>query len=122
MRKTICMLLALLSPALALAQGELPQGAKDALWAAHPGYEIGVYDGWGNETRGQYAAVISKDGDNILCIAEKNVDDPAYVLTIDNTNAVYDGAVLPSLLIDTGGDSLFIYIQSGAYVAAYPCR
>lgn len=60
MRKTICMLLALLSPALALAQGELPQGAKDALWAAHPGYAVVVYDGWGDETRGQYVVVLKK--------------------------------------------------------------
>ena len=51
--------------------------------------------------------MISKDGDNILCIAEKGKGDAGYVLTIDNTDAVYDGDVLPSLMIDSGGDSLF---------------
>lgn len=108
MRKIACLLLALLgAAATAAAQGELPQGVIHALSAAHPGYEIGVYDGWGDERRGQYAAVITKDGDNILCIAEKGEGDAAYTLTIDNTNAVYDGDVLPSLMIDSGGDSLF---------------
>lgn len=107
MRKTICLLLCLLAPAIAAAQEALPQGVIDALYAAHPGYEISVYDGWGDEARGQYAAVISKDGDNILCIAEKGKGDAGYVLTIDNTDAVYDGDVLPSLMIDSGGDSLF---------------
>lgn len=108
MRKIVCLALALMcTAATAAAQEGMPQGAIDALNAAHPGYEIGVYDGWGDETRGQYATVISKDGDNILCIAEKGTDDAAYMLTIDNTNAVYDGDVLPSVMIDSGGDSLF---------------
>lgn len=114
MRKIACLALALLCAAApAAAQEGMPQGAIDALNAAHPGYEIGVYDGWGNETRGQYAAVISKNGDNILCIAEKGVDDPAYILTIDNTNAAYDGDVLPSVLIDSGGDSLYYTYSDG---------
>ena len=112
MRKTICLLLCLLAPALAAAQEGLPQGAIDALAAAHPGYEISAYDGWGDEARGQYAAVISKDGDNILCIAEKGEGDEGYILTIDNTNAVYDHEAPPSLMIDSGGDCLY-YIYGG---------
>lgn len=93
--------------ASAAALGELPKGAQDALQVAHPGYAVAVYDGWGDERRGQYAAVIKKGEDNILCIAEKAEDDAAYSLMVDNTNAVYDGDVLPSLMIDSGGDSLF---------------
>ena len=112
MRKTICLLLCLVAPALAAAQEGLPQGAIDALYAAHPGYEISAYDGWGDEARGQYAAVISKDGDNILCIAEKGEGDEGYILTIDNTNAVYDHEAPPSLMIDSGGDCLY-YIYGG---------
>ena len=102
------LLLCLLS-ACACAQEEiaLPQGVADLCARVHPGYAIAAYDGWGDETCGQFALILSRDGDNILCMAEKAQDEPTYSLTIDNTNAVYDGDVLPSVMIDTGGDSLW---------------
>lgn len=89
----------------------LPQAVTDLCVSAHPGYEIVRHDGWGDETFGQFALILSKDGDNILCMAEKTEADSAYQLTIDNTNAVYDGDILPSVLIDTGGDSLWYTYQ-----------
>lgn len=85
----------------------LPQAVYDLCAQAHPGYEIVRHDGWGDETSGQFALILSSDGDNILCMAEKEKEDSVYQLTIDNTNAVYDGELLPGVLIDTGGDSLW---------------
>lgn len=113
MKKIICLLLALLCPAFAAAQEELPLGVVDALFAAHPGYAISAFDGWGDESRGQYAVIVSRDEDHILCIAEKGEGDKVYTLTVDNTNAVYDGEPLPSLMIDSGGDSLY-YVYGGS--------
>ena len=111
MKKIVCLLCLALamaaSGACAQIDEALPQGVLDAISAERPGYDVLDYDGWGDETRGQYALVVSKDGDNVLCIAEKGKNDAAYVLTIDNTDAVYDGDRVPSVMIDSGGDSLF---------------
>ncbi len=110
MKKMLLFVLMLALPcvfACAEIKEKLPQAVLNLCAAVHPGYEIAVHDGWGNEQSGQFALILSKDGDNILCMAEKAQDEPAYQMTIDNTNAVYDGDALPSLLIDTGGDSLW---------------
>lgn len=106
--KWIFLALVMLCASACAAEGaKLPQGVREVCESVHPGYEIAVHHGWGNETGGQFALILRQGDDNILCIAEKAQDDPAYQLTVDNTNAVYDGDVLPSLLIDTGGDALF---------------
>lgn len=99
--------LCLITGAQAEEQTPLPKGVIDLCASAHPGYEIAARDGWGDESRGQFALVLSVPGNNILCMAEKEAGDAAYRFTIDNTNAVYDDERLPSLLIDSGGDSLF---------------
>ena len=108
-KRLICLLAGLMLAARACSAdgGVLPRGVHVLCAYAHPGYEIAAYDGWGDESVGQFALVLSRDGDNILCMAEKAKDDAAYAFTIDNTHAVYDGDRLPSLLIDSGGDSLF---------------
>lgn len=92
---------------MASAEAALPDPVARLLADVHPGYAISAHDGWGDDAQGQFAMVLSRDGDNILCIAEKKAEDAAYSLTVDNTDAVYDGGVLPSLLVDTGGDSLW---------------
>ena len=101
------MLAMLCASACADEAEKLPQEVIDLCASVHPGYEIAAYDGGGDSICGQIALILKQDGDNILCMAEKSEQDPAYVLTIDNTNAVYDGDVLPGLLIDSGGDSLW---------------
>lgn len=121
MRKllSLCLLLAFFS-CPALAQEPLPQGVAALCSARHPGYAISTYDGWGDESQGQYALVLSRDGDNILCIAEKAQSDAAYAFTVDNTHAVREGDQIPSLLIDTGGDSLFYsYWDDDLYKTGY---
>ena len=113
--KRICaaLLLAVMGSACAHAQEEpgLPAGVLAACEAAHPGYTVAASDGWGDGTWGQFALVLSQNGDNILCMAEKGKADAAYALTVDNTNAVLDGDALPSLMIGNAGDSLFYTYQ-----------
>jgi len=110
MKKTI-LLLWMISMLCTFACAEediqLPKAVLNLCAQAHPGYSVAAHDGWGDEARGQFALILKQGDDNILCMAEKGQDDAAYQLTIDNTNAVYDGDQLPSLLIDSGGDSLF---------------
>ena len=112
----------LLLCAWAVAEEEvrLPQAVQNLCAKAHPGYEMMAHDGWGDESCGQFALILKQGEDNILCIAEKTQEDAAYRLTVDNTNAVYDGDVLPSVLIDTGGDSLFYtYVNEDGSSAHY---
>ncbi len=98
----------------------LPEGVRTLCEAAHPGYAVAAYDGWGDETRGQIALVLSRDGHNILCIAEKAEGDAAYAFTVDNERALREGEQIPSLLIDTGGDALFYtYLDGEAYMRRY---
>ena len=116
MRNVVIVLAALLMLAAhSCASGvtPLPRGVHVACAYAHPGYEIAAHDGWGDEGFGQFVLVLSKNGDNILCMAEKAKEDAAYVLTIDNTSAVYDGEKIPSLMLEGGGDSLFYTYYEG---------
>lgn len=103
----LMMLVILCASACAEEAVELPEAVLKLCEQAHPGYAVAMYDGWGNADVGQFALILSKDGDNILCMAEKAQDEAAYRLTIDNTNAVYDGDALPNMMIDTGGGSLW---------------
>ena len=110
MKKTI-LLLWMISMLCTFACAEediqLPKAVLNLCAQAHPGYSVAAHDGWGDEAHGQFALILKQGDDNILCMAEKGQDDAAFQLTIDNTNAVYDGDQLPSLLIDSGGDSLW---------------
>jgi len=121
MKKGLVLFLLLLLSALpAWAQEALPQGVTDLCEARYPAYIIARHDGWGDETQGQYALVLTDGEDNILCIAEKAEDNAAYAFTVENTNAVREGAQLPDLLIDTGGDSLFYsYWDDNLYKMGY---
>lgn len=115
---TLLMMLWLTLPAL--AEEALPQGVRLLCETKYPAYIIAAHDGWGDEIRGQYALVLTDGEDNILCIAEKRETDSAYAFTVDNTNALREGAEIPSLLIDTGGDSLFYsYWDDGLYKTSY---
>ena len=98
---------------LAAAEGEtqLPQAVIALCENAYPGYAVAAVDGWGNEAYGQYAFILSSEGDNVLCIAERPEGAADYALVVANPNAVRDGEELPSLQIDTGGDALFIHYR-----------
>jgi len=120
MRKIIAAALLLFTFILpAAAEDALPQGIVSLCDARYPAYIIAAHDGWGDETFGQYALVLTDGEDNILCIVEKSEGDAAYAFTVGNTNAVREGAQIPSLLIDTGGDSLYYSYTDGNTKTSY---
>ena len=109
---------------LALAEGgaSLPQAVVTLCEGAYPDYEIAAFHGWGSDAGGQFALILSGDGDNILCIAERTEDTAEYAFVVENTNAVRDGEEIPSIQIDTGGDALFIgyhNVNDGGVLNAY---
>ena len=123
MKKLLAAVLLLASISLpALAEDALPQGVIDLCEAYYPAYIIAKSDGWGDESRGQYALVLTDGEDNILCIAEKAEADSAYTFTVNNTNAVREGADLPDLMIDTGGDMLYYDYEDGGFLTTYSAQ
>jgi len=49
-----------------------------------------------------------KKGDhNVLCVVEKEQGQAGFFITVENDRAVYQGDLLPSLFVDSGGDALF---------------
>ena len=74
MKKWMMFLLALLmlaAGAWAEEETPLPQSVRKLSEEIHPGYAIAVHDGWESERAGQFALVLKRGEDNILCIAEK---------------------------------------------------
>ena len=101
------LLMLMLLAAAGLGEAALPQEVIDLCQSAHPDGEIAAQSGWGDASRGQFALALRTDVGYTLCIAEKGEGDAAYALTVDSDRAL-PGGVQPSLLIDTGGDCLFI--------------
>lgn len=101
------LLMHMLLAASGLCETALPQEVVDLCASAHPGSKIAAQSGGGDASRGQFALALRTGEGYTLCIAEKGEGDAAYALTVDNEEALPNGEP-PSLLIDTGGDSLFI--------------
>ena len=108
MKRVFLGLMLLCAWAAAEEEARLPQAVLELSESVHPGYTIAAHDGWGDESRGQFALILKQGNDNILCIAEKTEEDAAYQMTVDNTNAVYDGDRIPSLLIDLADRSIIM--------------
>lgn len=106
-----CLLLTLALPAISQAQ-DLPLSEAmqhvfdEAQW---DGYEVVAQAGYGgNEGFAAQQAFILKKGDhNVLCIVESQPGTTDFQISIQTDKAIYQGDLLPSLLIDTGGDALF---------------
>ena len=64
----MCLLFCLAFALPCMAEDALPQGVVDLCDARYPAYIIARHDGWGNETQGQYALVLTDGEDNILCL------------------------------------------------------
>lgn len=115
-RKMRLLMLALLWLALSqpcLADGALPEAVTALCARMYPGYAVAMHDGWGDASRGQFAVLLSQGDERILCVAEKKAQDADYALTVDNPHALPTGCEMTSLLIDTGGDSLFYGYADG---------
>lgn len=112
----LALLVGLLPPSFAAANPALPQVVLDLIAQKYPAHTLTSKSGFGDEQQGQYALVLSKDGQHVLVIAEKEKAAPAYSLTIENPTAIMPGDSKPSVMIDTGGgDSLFYSFTSEEY-------
>ncbi len=110
-----CLLLAGLSlPALAEGAhpGTLPAAVHSLIETEYPAYSLATHNGWGDDAHGQWALTLSEAGHNVLCIAEKSPADVGYRFTVATDRALRQGEQTPRLLIDTGGDALFISYAS----------
>lgn len=114
---TLCLGLA----ATATAEAALPEGVAALCEGRYPGYEIAVWDGTGDEAEGEFALVLHKAGDNVLCVVRKAAGEAAYAFTLENTSAVYDEDErdFPSLRFEGDGD-LLVYTytdENGSFVS-----
>ena len=104
---------ALILPA-AEAQTSAPPDEVTALCAVqYPGYTVSAAEDSGS----QLALILSRDGHNVLCIAEQPSAGAAYAFTVETDTAVRQGDQIPDLLIDTGGDALFYSYQDESQIS-----
>ncbi len=91
----VWVLLSLCSVALGCPGEKVDESALQMLQEAHPDFLVLDVDQCGNTI----AAVLDKDDERILCVAEKV--DNSWVMTIDNENAVPKGMLETYVLMDT---------------------
>lgn len=123
MKKTLiyCLCLVFLSSFLSLSpdayaeQASLPEAVKSLCQKHYPGHAVTRHSGFGDERKGQWALVLTKDEQHVLVVVEKEKDEPAYRFTVENPNAFMPGDSQPNVLIDTGGDALFISFRKDEY-------
>ena len=112
MKRGIAWLLALLlcaAPAFASAQADAEEAQITAcLRQAHPQGEIADVQRWGDTA----AAVLTDQGTQVLCVAEKQGGQ--WALVVDNPTALLQGEPLPSLLLDTDTALFWSYDDGSA--------
>ncbi len=97
----------------------LPPEVASLCEAIYPEHKVSVYSGWEKDGQGEYALVLSKDSNHLLCIAEKEAKDTEYRLTIANDKALRSGEQLPSLYMADGSDSLYYQYDGEQYRLSY---
>lgn len=102
----------------AFAEAESIPKAVVALYeSAYPGYQIAASAGGDSPV----ILCLSKEKSKVLVVAEKD-ENGAYTLTVQNDRAISDGETVPSLLLDTDGQTLFISMQNSAQIGyRYAC-
>ncbi len=111
MRKLFCFLLCLFILPVSASEREnrpLPKAVQVLCQEHYPEHILTDHSGYGNEQQGQLALVLTKEGQHVLAIAEKDKTEPAYRFTIENPTAIMPGDSRPGVMIDTGGDALFL--------------
>lgn len=103
------MILVLTLPAIAMASqppADVMQVFGGTEW---DDYSVAVMASFGGNDQfaSQYALIMKKEDHNVLCIVEKEPNATNFQITVQTDSAIYQGDLLPSLLIDTGGDALF---------------
>lgn len=93
-----------------------PDAAKAFADPRWEGYQPAVVSGYGDQDSqtGQYAVLMKKGEHNVLCMVEKEAGQTEFAITVENDKAVYQGDLLPRLLIDTAGDALFMSYHDAA--------
>ena len=112
----LCLLLMIAVPGLALERPPLHQAVITLCEKSYPEHTITAFDGFGNEEAGQWALILTKEGQHVLVIAEKGKDDPVYRLTVENPKAFMPGDSRPSVLIDSAGDALFFGCRNAYHI------
>lgn len=105
---SLCLLTPMLlaAPAGIAEQAIADAAALEALQAAHPGHTVAAQAQCGDTA----AAVLSLEGRNILCLAEKQSGE--WTVTIDNPTALRQGEQIPTLLLDTDITLFWAYHDS----------
>ena len=99
-------LMLLLFASVTLAeQTSIETAAAEALSTAHPGFTMAAQDQWGDTA----AAVLAKDTQHILCVAEKQ--NGSWNITIDNPTALWQGEQIPYLLMDADNAIYWHYVD-----------
>ena len=109
----IALLLGLVPLAAALERPPLHPDVQALCQQQYPGYAITAVDGYGDARAGQWALVLSKEGQHVLVLAEKAKEDPAYRFTVENAQAIMQGDSHPGVIIDSAGDSVFVRFSKG---------
>lgn len=80
--------------------------AEDSRW---DGYDIVATSGYGGNEwfAAEYAVLLKKGNENVLCIVEREPDADVFSLTAESSSAVYQGDQLPSILMDSAGGVVF---------------
>lgn len=95
----------------AAAESETEEAVLQAMLSAHPDYTV-----LGSDQRGDSAAaVLGRDDERILCIAEKRSGE--WVVVVDNDKAIPDG-IMPNILMDTD-DALYWSYRTETYHYSY---
>ena len=113
------LLCALAFTACAQEDTALPPEVASLCENTYPEHKVSVYSGWEKDGQGEYALVLSKDAQHLLCIAEKEEKDAGYRLTIANDKALRSGEQLPSLCMTAGSIDFFYEYVDLQYRYAY---
>ena len=116
MRKMLLFALLLCLCSCAHAEA-LPQGAVDLWTQAWPDHTICAWYGWADESAGQLLAALEKEGDHVLCMAERK-PGAEWELTMKAPKALRDHGE-PDLFLDTDGDTLIFSYWEGEKKISY---
>ena len=116
----LCLLLGcMLLPAAAQEDAPLPPAVRALIADTHPRHTITAFSGYGDDTVGQWALALTLDGQHVLVIAEKARGQAAYAITLENPAAFPPGDSQPGVLIDTGGDVVFVSFRDAEHLWSY---
>jgi len=100
----------------------LPSEVASLCETTYPEHKVSVYSGWEKDGQGQFALVLSKDSQHLLCIAEKEAKDAGYRLTTANDKALRSGKQLPGLYVTAGSEEFYYQYDDIQYHYAYHTR